>query len=58
MRREVPLRVASALPDEQSRREGGRAGADVHDGAAGEVERADPVGPRKPPPQTQWATGE
>jgi hypothetical protein len=48
VRREVPPRVAPALPDEESRREGGRAGADVHHGAACEVKGPDPGGPEEP----------
>ena len=37
-----PSRVAAALPDEQGRGEGGGAGADVHHGAAGEVQGPEP----------------
>ena len=48
VRREVPPRVAAAFPDEQGGGQGGRTRADVDDGAAGEVERAEPVGPEEP----------
>ena len=48
---------ALALAEHQGGDQARGAGVQVHDGAAGEVERAH-ASPSQPPPQTQWAIGQ
>ena len=64
LRRHVVLPEADALADHEGADEAGDAGVDVHDGAAGEVDRAEAEdqagrsGSSPPQTQTMWAIGQ